>query len=364
MTAVQLSPRRRSLRLKLLEMASWTRALLLLAWLLQLRMVDGSIASGAREGGHDALRAHVLEAMDVTRNASQRATAVRSLPASHAVRLALLEHDARLWPLFPDECGALIRAAEATSQASSGPPDSVLPATPQTQQDGGGSCLTGLSVVTASLQAAAACVPPPTLPTPSCEDLEVAATAAARLVAACEKAVEDDRASEAAVAEQLRASHEARQAALLQLGEATAGARAQVQDAIAAVARAVQGDDAADIKRAAEQRAVARASAREALEQALAACGGTDIDPTTLPPTDASAYTDALQCLHQDLAGEPPVQQLVQVWWCAGPAYPTYTTHVPCVLCACVCRVVTPAATAAGPRGRAGRRGEGRRPGG
>ena len=306
--------------------------------------------------------------MDVTRETSQRATAVRGLPASHAVRIALLEHDARLWPLFPDECGALIRAAQATSQASSGPPGSVLPATPQAQQDGGGSCLTGLSVVTASLQAAVACVPSPTLATSTCEDLEAAATVAARLVAACEKAVEDAKAYEAAVAEQLRASHErraeARQAALLQLGGAVAGARAQVQDAIAAVARAVQGEDAADIKRAAEQRAVARASARVAMEQALAACGGTDIDPTTLSPTDAAAYADALQCLHQDLAGEPPVQQLVQVWWCAGPAYALYTTHVPCVLCPCVCRVVTPAATAAGPRGRAGRRGEGRRPGG
>ena len=305
--------------------------------------------------------------MDVTRETSQRATAVRGLPASHAVRIALLEHDARLWPLFPDECGALIRAAEATSQASSGPPDSVLPATPQTQQDGGGSCLTGLSVVTASLQAAVACVPSPTLATSTCEDLEAAATVAARLVAACEKAVEDAKAYEAAVAEQLRASHErraeARQAALLQLGEATAGARAQVQGATAVVARAVQGEDAADIKRAAEQRAVARASARVAMEQALAACGGTDIDPTTLPPTDAAAYADALQCLHQDLAGEPPVQQLVQVWWCAGPAYALYTTHVPCVLCPCVCRVVTPAATAAGPCGHTGRRGQGRRPG-
>ena len=44
-------------------MASRARALLLLAWLLQLRMVDGSIASGAREGGHDALRAYVREEM-------------------------------------------------------------------------------------------------------------------------------------------------------------------------------------------------------------------------------------------------------------------------------------------------------------
>ena len=237
--------------------------------------------------------------MDVTRNASQRATAVRSLPASHAVRLALLEHDARLWPLFPGECGALIRAAEATSHASSGPA-------------GDGSCLTGpLSVVTASVQMAVACVPSPTLATSTCEDLEAAATAAARLVAACEKAVEDAKTYMAAVTEQLRAT---RQAALLQLGDAVAGARAQVQDAIAAVARAVQGEDAADIKRAAEQRAVARASAREALEQALAACGGTDIDPTTLSPMDAAAYAEALRCLDEDVAAEPPVEALVQVW--------------------------------------------------
>ena len=247
----------------------------------------------------------------MTRETSQRATAVRSLHASHAVRLALLEHDARLWPLFPDECGALIRAAQATSQASSGPPGSVLPATPQAQQDGGGSCLTGLSVVTASLQAAVACVPSPTLATSTCEDLEAAATVAARLVAACEKAVEDAKTYMAAVTEQLRAT---RQAALLQLGDAVAGARAQVQDAIAAVARAVQGGDAADIKRAAELRAVARASAREALEQALAACGGTDIDPTTLSPMDAAAYAEALRCLDEDVAAEPPVEALVQVW--------------------------------------------------
>ena len=242
----------------------------------------------------------------MTRETSQRATAVRGLPASHAVRIALLEHDARLWPLFPGECGALIRAAEATSHASSGPA-------------GDGSCLTGpLSVVTASVQMAVACVPSPTLATSTCEDLEAAATAAARLVAACEKAVEDAKTYEAAVAEQLRASHErreqARQAALLQLGDAAAGARAQVQDDIAAVARAVQGGDAADIKRAAELRAVARASAREALEQALAACGGTDIDPTTLSPMDAAAHAEALQCLHDDLAAEPPVEALVQVW--------------------------------------------------
>ena len=282
--------------------------------------------------------------------------------------MALLEHDARLWPLFPDACAPFVQAASAASQVSCGSPGadaspcngSVPLATTQAQHGGGPGLSEPLSAVAASLQAAAACVPPPTVPASSCGDLEVAATAAARLVAACEKAVEDAKTYMAAVTEQLRAT---RQAALLQLGDAVAGARAQVQDAIAAVARAVQGDDAADIKRAAEQRAVARASAREALEQALAACGGTDIDPTTLPPTDAAAYTDALQCLHQDLAGEPPVQQLVQVWWCAGPAYPTYTTHVPCVLCPCVCRVVTPAATAAGPRSHAGRGGEGRRAG-
>ena len=264
-------------------------------------------------------------ALDVTRQASERAASVRRLPASDPVRMALLEHDARLWPLFPDACAPFVQAASAASQVSCGSPGadasscngSVPLATTQAQHGGGAVLPEPLSAVTASLQAAVACVPP-TLPAPSCEDLEVAATAAARLVAACEKAVEDDRASEVAVAEQLRASHErreqARQAALLQLGDAAAGARAQVQDAIAAVARAVQGGDAADIKRAAELRAVARASAREALEQALAACGGTDIDPTTLSPMDAAAHAEALQCLHDDLAAEPPVEALVQVW--------------------------------------------------
>ena len=265
-------------------------------------------------------------ALDVTRQASERAALVDGLPASDPVRLALLEHDARLWPFFPDECAPFVQAANAASQVSCGSPGtdaspcngSVPLATTQAQHGGGAVLSEPLSAVTASLQAAVACVPPPTLPAPSCLDLEIAATAAARLVEACEKAVAGAKTYEAAVAEQLRASHErraeARQAALLQLGDAVAGARAQVQDAIAAVARAVQGDDAADIKRAAEQRAVARASAREALEQALAACGGTDIDPTTLSPMDAAAYAEALRCLHEDVAAEPPVEALVQVW--------------------------------------------------
>ena len=274
----------------------------------------------------NSLDDQLVGALDVTRQAPERAASVRRLPASDPVRLALLEHDARLWPFFPDECAPFVQAASAASQVSCGSPGadaspcngSVPLATTQAQHGGGPGLSEPLSAVAASLQAAAACVPPPTVPASSCGDLEVAATAAARLVAACEKAVEDDRASEAAVAEQLRASHErreqARQAALLQLGDAAAGARAQVQDAIAAVARAVQGGDAADIKRAAELRAVARASAREALEQALAACGGTDIDPTTLSPMDAAAHAEALQCLHDDLAAEPPVEALVQVW--------------------------------------------------
>jgi len=213
-------------------------------------------------------------------------------------------------------------------------------------------------------------VPSPTLSTSSCEDLEAAATAAARLVAACEKTVEDAKAYEAELA-QLRVRH----AAILQLREASAGARAKVQDAIAAVARAVQREAAAVIKRAAEQRAAARASARVALEQALAACGGMDIDPTTLSPMHAAAHTEALRCLHEDLAAEPPVETIVQVWrpmTCTlyyrsrtpRHAVPTCDVLVCSFACMCVCRAVTPAATAASPRCHTGRRGEGRRPGG
>ena len=167
----------------------------------------------------------------MTRPASKRAAAVRDLPADDAVRLSRLKHDARLWPFFPEESAAFRRAA-----------------------------------VAASLQAAVACVPSPTAPASSPEDLEAAVTAAARLVAACEQAVEDAKAYEAAVEEQRRATYErraaARQAALLQLVEVTASARAQVQDAIAAVARAVDEGEVANIKRAAEERGEARASAR------------------------------------------------------------------------------------------------------
>ena len=208
-------------------------------------------------------------------------------------------------------------------------------------------------------------MPSPTLPTSSCEDLEAAATAAARLVAACQKTVEDAKAYEAELA-QLRVRH----AAILQLREASAGARAKVQDAIAAVARAVQRKAAAVIKRAAGQRAEARASARVALEQALAACGGMDIDPTTLSPMHAAAHTEALRYLHEDLAAEPPVETIVQVWrsmTCTTAAelhVPPCPWFVRLRACGCVCRAVTPAATAASPRCHPGRRGEGRRPGG
>ena len=218
-----------------------------------------------------------VAALDVTRPPSKRAAAVRDLPADDAVRLALLKHDACLWPFFPEECAAFVRAAEAASHASRGPrngastallsPDaSVSLDTPQAQHDAD-TCVVGpLSAVAASLQAAVACVPSPTEPASSPEDLEAAATAAARLVAACEQAVEDAKAYETAVEEQLRASYErraaARQAALLQLVEVTAAARAQVQDAIAAVARAVDEGEVANIKRAAEERGEARASAR------------------------------------------------------------------------------------------------------
>ena len=210
------------------------------------------------------------------------------------------------------------------------------------------------------------------LPASSDEDLDAMTTAAARLVAACEKAVEDAKAYEAEVAEQLRVIHERReqerQTAILQLREATAGARAQVGDAIAAVARAVQREAAAVIKRAAEQRAAARASAREALEQALTACGGMDIDPTTLSPIHAAAHTEALRCLHEDLAAEPPVETIVQVWrpmTCTlyyrsrTPPHTVPTCDVLVCSFACVCRAVTPAATASSPRGHSGRRGEG-----
>ena len=225
----------------------------------------------------NGLGAQTKAALDVTRPASERAAAVRDLPADDAVRLALLEHDARLWPFFPEECAAFLRAAQAASHASRGPPNGASTAllspdapvpldTPHAQHDAD-TCLVGpLSAVAASLQAAVACVPSPTEPVSSPEDLEAVVTAAARLVAACERAVEDAKAYETAVEEQLRASYErraaARQAALLQLVEVTAGARAQVEDAVAAVARAVDEGEVANIKRAAEERGEARASAR------------------------------------------------------------------------------------------------------
>ena len=303
----------------------------------------------------NGLGGQTVVALDVTCPASERAAAVRDLPADDAVRLALLKHDACLWPFFPEECAAFVRAAEAASHASRGPPNGASTAllspdasvsldTPQAQHDAD-TCLVGpLSAVAASLQAAVACVPSPTEPVSSPEDLEAVVTAAARLVAACERAVEDAKAYEAAVEEQLRASYErraaARQAALLQLVEVTAGARAQVEDAIAAVARAVDEGEVANIKRAAEERGEARASARGGLEQALAACGGTNIDTTTLAPTDAAAYAEALQCLRDDVAAEAPVDALVQVRRCDhGYCRCSCLADVSCVgyLCMCVC---------------------------
>ena len=188
-----------------------------------------------------------------------------------------MKHDACLWPFFPEECAAFVRAAEAASHASRGPrngastallsPDaSVSLDTPQAQHDAD-TCLVGpLSAVAASLQAAVACVPSPTEPVSSPEDLEAAATAAARLVAACERAVEDAKAYEAAVAEQRGAADGARQEAG-ELETSLSAARARVT--------ALEADVAEQSAAGEELRAslAARQVSLEELQQELAAAG-------------------------------------------------------------------------------------------